>query len=158
MLAHSFPFRHGQCPLDLRSSCSKLQCSFDKTFEALSELINAHTLQLSRKKEAITPAAMVAGRQGRQDGSREYWNCEEKGLLSAKCLKQKIGEGRNYRPKARALATAQSESGNDTSIVYVTALISDDSLIGAVARVSCGIGEHDTLLAAVQQQLHGNIL
>lgn len=78
----------------------------DKTFDALSQLFNVHTLQISRKKEAVTPAVMFAGRQGKRDDTKVCWNCGKTGHLSTKCAKPKIGDSRSHPPKTRTSATA----------------------------------------------------
>lgn len=131
----------------------------DKNFDALSQLFNTHVLQLQRQKEKEQPTVMFAGRQGRQDEGRECWNCGGKGHLSTRCPKSKIGDGRSHRPamdrsKAKPVAKIESESNMDD----VMALFGDESLVGAVTRVSDGIEEHRAMLAAVQQTMAGKIL
>lgn len=58
------------------------------------------------------------------------------------------------RSKAKPVAKTESESNMDD----VMAIFGDQSLVGAVTRVSDGIGEHSATLAAVQQKMDGKIL
>jgi hypothetical protein len=131
----------------------------DKNFDALSQIFNTHVLQLQRQKEKEQPTVIFAGRQRRQDERRECWNCGGKGHFSTRCPKSKIGDGRSHRPamdRSKAKPTAKIES--DSKMDDVMALFGDESLVGAVTRVSDGIEEHSAMLAAVQQKMAGKIL
>lgn len=116
-------------------------------------------LQLQRQKEKEQPVVMFTGRQGKQDDGRECWNCGGRGHSSTRRPKAKIGDGRSHRPemdrsKPKPVAKAESKSNVDE----VMAIFGDESLVGAVTRVSDGIEEHSAMLAAVQQKIDGKIL
>ena len=102
---------------------------------------------------------MFAGRQGKQDDSRECWNCGGKGHLSTKCPKPKIGDGRRHKPPMdRSKPKIAAKLEKDSEIDDVLALFGEESLVGAVTRLSDAIEEHGPMLAAVQSQLPGKIL
>jgi hypothetical protein len=131
----------------------------EKNYEALSTLFNTHVLQLQRQKDKEQPAAMFAGRQGKQEDARECGNCGGWGHLRSRCTRPKIGGGRNHRPavdRRKAKSVAKDESGSNMDDMM--ALFGEDPLVGAVTCVSDRNKEHGAVLATVQQRMDGKVL
>ena len=138
---------------NLRSEC-RTQVNFarnsdDKSFDAMSQLFNTHVLQMNRQKDRERGAVMFAGRLVKPD-EETCWNCGGKGHLSTRCPKPKEGDGQGYKPamsrgKAKPAAKAETES----TMEDVMAIFGDESLVGAITRVSETVTEHGAVLASM---------
>lgn len=141
-----------------RTQVKFARSSDDKSFDALSQLFNTHVLQMNRQKDRERGAVMFAGRSVKPD-EKTCWNCVGKGHLSTKCPKPKEGDGQSYKPamghgKVKPAAKAETGSTMDD----VMAISGDESLVGAITRVSETVTEHGAVLASMQKRLPGQIL